>query len=264
MKIIDIHNHYVIKFDPECEMLMKFMDLNEIETMLLMGVSALSQHANNDQVLEMVRRHPDRFVGGAYVDPRAEDARDAVRKYRDQGFRCIKMFPYMGFYPDEPEFFPVYEVIAELDLLLLYHCGGSTRTGTKKNVSYKYDLPCQFDGVAHNFPEIRIVLAHMGGSLRLDEALYLAHNHKNLYLDTSCTSATRALRVILKNENNYPTPLNCNKLVWGRDGISPAETERKSGVIREQYELLSQLAGGDRQVLENIFYNNAKRLLAIR
>jgi len=275
MTIIDAHQHIMTQFDPSGEKLVRYMDGNGIEKALVIGCEdRMSGHVgNNETVAEAVKRFPDRLAAACYVDPRAvEEAQDAIIKYHDRGFKCVKMFPFHGFYPDDPAFCPLYELIEELKMALMFHCGGSTRSSAEteriagrkrvsKPVSYKYSLPCYYDGLGHGFPEMKIILAHMGGCLHLEEIFYLVWNHKNMYLDTSCSLATAALREVLRRDNRYVKPLDFNKLLWGQDGLVKADTEGPSARLVEQQELLVKLVGDDREKLENIFYNNARRVL---
>lgn len=278
MKIIDVHQHLMTRADPTGKMLVRYLDTNGIEKALVMGCDeAVVNHVgNNEMVRAAVERFPDRLIGGCYVDPRAvESACHTIRVYHDHGFKCVKMFPYHGYFPDEPALYPVYELITELDTVVLFHCGGGSVKHAKQIAkesggpvkraafaSYKYSLPCYFDALGHGFPDMKIILAHLGGCLQLDEVFYLADNHDNLYLDTSSTSASAALGVVKRNGNDYAKPLDFSKLLWGRDGYCLKEAEKPSTRVQGEHALIMELVE-DPAIREKIFYGNAKKLLGV-
>jgi len=277
MKIIDAHQHLYTGSDPEAEQLLHYMDINGVEKLLMIGCEdcIAGYVGNNEAVAKAVKKHPDRFTGAVWVDPRAEStAVGDIIKYHQEGFTCVKMFPVFGFYPDDPAIYPVYELIIELDMALMFHAGGGSaaigneinKVTGRKNVraafpSYKYSLPCYYDALGHGFPEMKIILAHFGGCMHIPEILFLVDNHKNMYLDTSCSSATAALKEVLRQDNQYVKPLKPNKLLWGKDSLLPEDRNAPSPRLKEQQELLAELTGNDQSLLEDIFYNNAKRLL---
>ena len=75
--------------------------------------------------------------------------------------------------------------------------------------------------------------------------------------------ASRSDLVVSQGEIYYPKPLKLAKLLWGRDGLDEREMEGESFRLREQRDIVEELSGGDHQVLEDIFYNNAVRFLRL-
>ena len=78
----------------------------------------------NDILAEIVREHPDRFRAMALLpmaDPKAA-AVELERTVKELGFVSAMLYgQYKGRFYDEPEFFPVFEKAAELDVPISFH-----------------------------------------------------------------------------------------------------------------------------------------------
>ncbi len=118
------------------------------------------------------------FVG---LDPRRgeEGLRELERAIKDKGCRGWKMYPPNGFYPDSEEFDPYYRLCIDLDIPVLIHQGFTPRF---KHV--KYARPVYVDRVASDFPDLRIILAHVGVPWQ-DEVLMVASKNPNVSVDVS-------------------------------------------------------------------------------
>ena len=78
----------------------------------------------NDILSAIVKEHPDRFRTMALLsmaDPEAAAA-ELERCVKELGFVCTMLYgQYKGRFYDEPEFFPVFQKAAELDVPVYYH-----------------------------------------------------------------------------------------------------------------------------------------------
>jgi predicted TIM-barrel fold metal-dependent hydrolase len=129
---------------------------------------------------EIAKNHGKRLVHLAAVDPRRKDAAAILEKsVTEQGARGLKLHPTAGFYPDDPVCFPLYAKAQELGVTVLFHTG--TQPAPMKA---KYSRPIFVDGVAAEFPDLKIVMAHVGHCW-WEEALALAGTKWNLYVDFS-------------------------------------------------------------------------------
>jgi len=272
MKIFDVHQHICLP-DVTGDLIVRYLDTNGIEKALVMGCPFWKHVAPNAIVRQAVKRHPDRLVGGAYVDPRAMvDAQETILEYHQDGFKCVKMYPCFGYYPDDESLFPVYALMEKCGMAMLCHSGGtahdeSSGPGSTAPVtirtSYKYTLPWHYDTVAITFPRLNIILAHLGlSTFNLVDIFYLVSKHPNVYLDTSSTTAMRALKEVLRVGNQYIYPLDYRKLLWGRDGYGADEADAPSKRVRAEHELIKQLVQ-DETIREAIFYGNAAKLLQV-
>lgn len=98
------------------------------------------------------------FVG---MDPGAIAPEANVRHLEDmarRGAKGIKLHPVLqGFAPTDPRMTPVYRACREAGLTVLSHSGGSQ--GGRELAE-----PSAFAGVMREIPELKLVLAHLGGS----------------------------------------------------------------------------------------------------
>jgi predicted TIM-barrel fold metal-dependent hydrolase len=76
----------------------------------------------------------------------------------ERGARGVKLHPVaQRFLPDDPRIHPVYRACVELGLAVLAHSGPS-RTGER------YAEPVAFGPVLERFPDLTLILAHLGGA----------------------------------------------------------------------------------------------------
>jgi len=120
--IIDAHVHYFLRVGEEKRFL-SAMDAAEIDRSLLVPLPPLEFKgactAGNEPIYEVCRRHPDRLSFGVFADPREADALDTVRRFVDLGTKVLKLYPPLGFFPDDPACMPMYELAAGLKLPIL-------------------------------------------------------------------------------------------------------------------------------------------------
>lgn len=148
---------------------------------LLAGAGEVKSLEEQHQTFaKAVQRHPNRLILFAGLDPRRPDAvRFLERAVNDWGVKGLKLHPAVGFYPNAPCVYRLYEKCQKLGIPVVVH------TGPEVYPMYsKYALPIFLDEVANDFPELRIVMAHCGGCY-WEEAALIASNKLNLYLDLS-------------------------------------------------------------------------------
>jgi len=126
-----------------------------------------------EEVSRFVRQAPDRFIGFGYVNPLDHDApEDVIRQSKDLGLFGLKLYPTTdGYRADDSKAFRVYEVAVDLRMPVMFHHAGMPS-------------PSDLLRVACSFPRLRIVLAHLGYP-RVDETLYVARKHRNVWCDIS-------------------------------------------------------------------------------
>ncbi|HET9125029.1 MAG TPA: amidohydrolase family protein, partial [Solirubrobacteraceae bacterium] len=143
----------------------------------------------NEEVLAAARANPDVLIPFGSVDPHR--GKLAVRQAREligRGVRGFKFHPNtQRFWPNDPEFFPLYRVIEEAGLIALFH-SGTTGIGAGMpgggGVRLKYSNPMAVDDVAAEFPDLDIILAHPSFPWQ-EEALAVAVHKPNVYIDLS-------------------------------------------------------------------------------
>ena len=110
----------------------------------------------------------------------------------NQGAKGVKLHPGMhGFYPNDREFWPMYEKCQELGLPVLADSGPwdvpRILVGSASHLHQKqkdYGEPKNFEQVLKDFPKLTLVLAHLG-SAWWDVRVELAQKYPNVYFDIS-------------------------------------------------------------------------------
>ena len=153
------------------------------------------------------------FVG---LDPRRgkEGLDELERAVKEKKCGGWKMYPPNGFYPDNEEFYPYYELCSQLDVPIVIHQGFTSRF---KHI--KYARPVHVDSVAVDFPNLKIVLAHVGVPW-VDEALTVASKNPNVSVDISgwqIFAARNTARIYSMIADARMTRVFPNRMMWGSD-----------------------------------------------
>ncbi len=171
----------------------------------------------NAEVLEAARANPDVLVPFGSVDPhKGKLGVRMARELIDAGVRGFKFHPNtQAFWPNDRDFYPLYEVIAGAGLIALFH-SGTTGIGAGMpgggGVRLKYSNPMCVDDVAADFPELDIILAHPSFPWQ-EEALAIAVHKPNVYIDLSGWSPKYFPEILIQYTN---TRLK-NKMLFGSD-----------------------------------------------
>ncbi len=241
-KLTDVHNHLAAD-DPQGDKLVALMDSLNIETTLVLGLD----YANNPLVLDAVNKHPGRLIGGVFADPRDRNAIHDIRHYHAQGFRIVKLFPNLGYYPDDDQFRPFWDEVSRLQMGVLTHCGFLLAS---KGVSAAYySHPGRFEKLLRTYPETPFIFAHMGGIDGFLEAIMFTTRLANAYTDFSPGQGMWVLSVAPAMVATIPA----GKLIWGSDtyeGI-PGHLE---------FDRKALIAANHGPNFEKIFHSNAKEL----
>ena len=157
-----------------------------VDHALLMGFKSWNTFGvdvPNDYNAELARKYPDKLSMTASVIPNEKGAAQEVE-------RCVKELgavaigelgsAYGGYYANDPECYPAYEKAAELDVPLIFHAGPST----PKMLRMKQADVLAIDDIAIDFPELRIVIPHIGW-YKFEDASFLMQKHENVFADIS-------------------------------------------------------------------------------
>jgi predicted TIM-barrel fold metal-dependent hydrolase len=182
------------------------------------------------------------------VHPDAEDAVREVERIKSLGLCGVKFHSeYQKFSPHEERMFPIYEKIAELGLIAVFHGGWDP---------YSEDIvratPQSFAALAEAFPHLTIVAAHLGGLGMWDDVeRYTAGKYENLWFDVGVISRyiedEQLLRIIRKQ--------GADKILFGSD--CPWDDPANEIAMINRHPLTEKEK-------ELIFHENAERLLKLR
>lgn len=133
-------------------------------------------------VAEFVGRAPDKLLGFAACDPTQPNALEELRHAVEElGLVGLKMAPmYAGFDPRDPRCQPIYAYCQEQGLPILFHSG----TTFNQDAPLQFTRPWLFDEVGYRYPELRVILAHVGHPF-CEECLVVIRKHPHVYADIS-------------------------------------------------------------------------------
>jgi len=188
--------------------------------------------------LTYARRHEDLFLPSAMIDPEEITYRD-IKELHEQGYRGLKMIGVRRPY-DDYAYFGVYQAAEELDMPILMHMGvigggidysvthprKNSETAQKfadmrnsprtrgRDVSATRMRPFHMDTIANNFPDLKLIGAHMGGTGNYDEAASVTRWRHNVYLDMSGGDTIERHAV---ERGLVGREIGVEKLTWGSD-----------------------------------------------
>lgn len=176
-----------------------------------------------EQVALAVAKHPKRLFGLCplgetfELPPKKYQLKDdlemrlseGITKYGLKGIAEV----HLGSFADEPEkiptnMVPLLNVLAKHRLPLLVHTGWSQHAG---EIELRASNPIYLDNVAARYPEVPIILAHMGRGMNyfFEPALAVALRNSNVYLDTA-DSSTEHIRIAAER-------LGTDRMMFGTD-----------------------------------------------
>lgn len=201
--IIDVHTHYFrpeLDFGPSLRADMARCGVDaaawgdvderhlettrEADVAVVFGLQAQATGWNipNDAVATHVARAPERLLFFAAVDPAQRHCREELERcHRDLGAVGVKLAPlYQNVHPCDPRCYDIYRYCERHGLPVLFHAGTSFVGGTL----LEYSRPAHFDAVAVEFPELRMVLAHLGHPWE-GETIAVIRRHPHVFADLS-------------------------------------------------------------------------------
>lgn len=140
-------------------------------------------------IAEGAARHNDVLIPYGSVDPHRPDAVDRIRALvDDSGVRGFKFHPTVqGFDPSDERWYPLYSAIQDAGVPALFHTGqtgiGAGLPGGR-GLRLALSNPMLLDGVAADFPDLQLVMAHPSVPWQ-DEALSVATHKHNTWIDLS-------------------------------------------------------------------------------
>lgn len=161
-------------------MLLQEMDAAGVTLGVVMGrYSGVYGSVSNQDVADIVKAHPGRFIGIGSVDP--GDRKNAFKQIDEAlalGLKGINIEP--GAYPtpmyaDDRRLYPIYAYCEDRGIPVVVMAGGSA------GPDLSYTVPVHIDRVAGDFPALRIAISH-GGWPWVHEILHVAFRRLNVYL----------------------------------------------------------------------------------
>ena len=161
---------------------------------------------------------PERLIPYGGVHPRfTTDPEGQVEELLQLGTRILKIHPPHQVYPANAytmgleALARIYRRCEDRGMPVTVHTGTSIFPGAR----CKYGRPMELDDVALDFPDLRIIMAHGGRPLWMEEAFFVLRRHKNMYLEISGIPPLKLLEY-------FPRLAEIgDRVIWGTDWPSP-------------------------------------------
>ena len=182
--VIDFHGHVgnwesVAMLDEPSPML-HAMDAAGVDRACVFNIFHPDGRRANDSTAAFVARHPDRFIGFAYVSPMMPETIEAklTRAIDDLGLQAIKIYPPYTVFPlDHEAWHAIFAFAQERGLVILSHTDDGALSEPRK-----------LGTAAERFPGATFVSGHSGNIEPFrTQAIEMARVHDNFYLETCST-----------------------------------------------------------------------------
>ena len=193
---IDIHTHCntvnpedVRRFVQTCE------SCKTRACVFSVGPRSDHDYCDNDAVLSVARQYQGVLIPFAFMDLWDKVDVTQVPAFREAGFRGLKCSsPYYPY--DHDLYMPIYEKAEAIEMPMVFHTG-SYRPNYNDKVHRRPVIrnmePLTIDRIARSFPNLKIIIAHMGTRLFRHAAAEMLKLHPNVYADLAGCGSWKAL-----------------------------------------------------------------------
>ncbi len=171
---------------------------------------------------------------------------------------------YEHYFANDKRAEKLYELCIKYDIPAYFHTGDNWITPKTKDALVRYASPLYVDDVAVKYPNLKIIMAHLGNPW-IDEAALIISKHKNIYGDISgLLSYDPSNTPLVKTDNEIARQKVialiawCNtprKLVFGTDFDIFSQ--------KSYIDFLNSLPNVSKEDKEYILYKNAQMLFKI-
>lgn len=235
MRIIDVHTHIwpdalaasavatvgslghiSAHYDGTVAGLVSTMDHAGIDVSVVLPVATKANQVRTINEWATTLVGDARIVPFGAMHPDLEEPRTEIARMRELGLRGFKMHPeYQSFGPLEPRMAAIYDAAIEHDMTLFFHAGGDAAFTSVRGT------PDAFVTLLETWPDLRAVLAHMGG-FRQWHAVTGRLAGRDVFFDTAYTLGHLPDDefVALAREHG------CDRVLFGSDGPWTDATEQ--------------------------------------
>ncbi|MDG6994907.1 MAG: amidohydrolase [Nitrososphaerota archaeon] len=210
------------------EMLAEF-DKNGVDKAVVFSANSIDFHSSNDEIQEAVLQAKGRLIPFARINPyEGEKALEELRhRMSKQGWKGVKLHPTLQGFPLESTIaFPVYDEIAKLKVPVVVHTG-----------SEMFNTPAQLAIIAEMYPDITFIMAHMGATFLVEQAIIVAKRRDNIILestDVKCKKLRSAVEAVGSERvvcgSDYPYDIQAHQLAKAEmSGLSSKDKDNVLG-----------------------------------
>jgi len=157
------------------------MDENQISYSVIHMVAPFASGVTETNTWLINLAQP-RFIKFGTIHPDFKDFKNEIKRLKDNNICGVKFQPdIQRFFPDDKNLtYRLYEELARAEMKVMFHIGGEPMPGPKDRSN-----PHMIRKIALDFPELRIVGAHLGGLNVWEETISMLVGLKNIYMESS-------------------------------------------------------------------------------
>jgi predicted TIM-barrel fold metal-dependent hydrolase len=162
---------------------------------------SLGQMVDNSFIAQTMELYPTRIIGFGQVNPRNIDAIETIDNLaQNLGLKGLKLHPTMHGYhfADHGLLDPIFDAARRNNLVVLVNA-----------LDDPFCAPLSVEEISRSFPDVPVLIAHMGTVWNVNEAILVAQRNPQIYLETS---GSQLLDVKLAYRSLGP-----NQIVMGTD-----------------------------------------------
>jgi len=211
------------------DLLLKDMDDRGVDKALVMGIP---ECITNEQLSELVKKHPDRIIGFAGVfDPKTSESVRDLKAAVKQGLRGLKLHPDLhSFAPSDEEIVPLIQCAADLKVPTLIH----SYPGGMRQGYFGKGSPEHIDTLKSHVPDSTIIIGHMGYPRYLD--MITLGQIPGVYIETSWGLTGIAELNGLTYTSKLLRLIGIDNVLYGSDWVGPQvgmEMVRQLGLVEK-------------------------------
>lgn len=165
----------------------------------------------NQWLCEEIKGVPD-ILGFATLDPKIPGSRKMLKECVKKGLVGVKIHPpIFKTKIDDPKCYPFYSLAEKLKVPLLFHTG-------VHGWYLEYYLPILLDKIAQEFPNLPIIIEHLGGEEFFNQASATLRNNQNCYAGiTGLLDENRGWYIPLEKIINLIKRIGSSRFIYGAD-----------------------------------------------
>lgn len=166
--------------DPE----LHWQNSRPVDRSIVLGFKSrlLRAEVPNGYVADYVKRHPEKLIGFAGIDPTDDGALDELaRANEEMELRGLTLSPSnQAFHPADTRAMAIYAEAERRNMPVVIHPGGHLA----EQARLEYARPLLLDEIARSFPKLRLLVAQLGHPW-VEETAILVAKHRHVYADVS-------------------------------------------------------------------------------
>lgn len=269
--IIDAHTHigkledskFSESYEKNLAYLREEMASAGIDHALILANFETDEHdPKTENVLRLVKESGANnlhVVGSINMNTVSEGVESIRQHVESREIVALKLYPgYQYVFPSDRSLYPLYEACSSEGLPVIFHSGDTLNYANIRG-KVRYSHPIHIDDVAVDFPDLTIIIAHMGNPW-LTDCAELLYKNENVYADMSGLALGENFadspygEMMRKQIKDLILYSGADKLLYGTDWPL---------VGMSDYLAFTQSLGLSESALERIFYKNAVELFKL-